>query len=133
MVSFFFFKKKTAYEMRISDWSSDVCSSDLGAEPKLLHFLYSDVQLGQRLQHQALSDEQLVFRLNARRDVALLADEERGIDFEELRRQALQAEHRVGPLWVWLEIVAHADLRIEEVGDQAAVEQLDLRLLELAI
>src|SRR3546814_8802212 len=29
---FFFFKQKTAYEMRISDWSSDVCSSDLRAE-----------------------------------------------------------------------------------------------------
>src|SRR3546814_1479956 len=28
-VVFFFFKQKTAYEMRISDWSSDVCSSDL--------------------------------------------------------------------------------------------------------
>src|SRR3546814_2954347 len=27
-----FFKQKTAYEMRISDWSSDVCSSDLGVE-----------------------------------------------------------------------------------------------------
>src|SRR3546814_6074038 len=29
---FFFFKQKTAYEMRISDWSSDVCSSDLAIE-----------------------------------------------------------------------------------------------------
>src|SRR3546814_4229924 len=29
---FFFFKQKTAYEMRISDWSSDVCSSDLVEE-----------------------------------------------------------------------------------------------------
>src|SRR3546814_8720792 len=29
MVNVFFFKQKTAYEMRISDWSSDVCSSDL--------------------------------------------------------------------------------------------------------
>src|SRR3546814_9290020 len=29
----FFFKQKTAYEMRISDWSSDVCSSDLDREP----------------------------------------------------------------------------------------------------
>src|SRR3546814_9079121 len=29
MYYFFFFKQKTAYEMRISDWSSDVCSSDL--------------------------------------------------------------------------------------------------------
>src|SRR3546814_5195977 len=30
LLCFFFFKQKTAYEMRISDWSSDVCSSDLG-------------------------------------------------------------------------------------------------------
>src|SRR3546814_8004058 len=30
---FFFFKQKTAYEMRISDWSSDVCSSDLRSLP----------------------------------------------------------------------------------------------------
>src|SRR3546814_2162380 len=29
LMFFFFFKQKTAYEMRISDWSSDVCSSDL--------------------------------------------------------------------------------------------------------
>src|SRR3546814_18854832 len=29
---FFFFKQKTAYEMRISDWSSDVCSSDLASD-----------------------------------------------------------------------------------------------------
>src|SRR3546814_1658609 len=33
-VLFFFFKQKTAYEMRISDWSSDVCSSDLLEENK---------------------------------------------------------------------------------------------------
>src|SRR3546814_11519441 len=32
---FFFFKQKTAYEMRISDWSSDVCSSDLNDGPGL--------------------------------------------------------------------------------------------------
>src|SRR3546814_15759694 len=33
---FFFFKQKTAYEMRISDWSSDVCSSDLIDSPETL-------------------------------------------------------------------------------------------------
>src|SRR3546814_3346014 len=32
LVVVFFFKQKTAYEMRISDWSSDVCSSDLGRD-----------------------------------------------------------------------------------------------------
>src|SRR3546814_5821868 len=41
---FFFFKQKTAYEMRISDWSSDVCSSDLlvGAEESQLGELLGD-------------------------------------------------------------------------------------------
>src|SRR3546814_3183977 len=38
---FFFFKQKTAYEMRISDWSSDVCSSDLTGEYSL-HFQIED-------------------------------------------------------------------------------------------
>src|SRR3546814_9261523 len=36
LCSFFFFKQKTAYEMRISDWSSDVCSSDLQVGTKAL-------------------------------------------------------------------------------------------------
>src|SRR3546814_338085 len=39
---FFFFKQKTAYEMRISDWSSDVCSSDLVDDPKF-RLLYGDM------------------------------------------------------------------------------------------
>src|SRR3546814_18869254 len=34
-VCFFFFKQKTAYEMRISDWSSDVCSSDLQLDDEI--------------------------------------------------------------------------------------------------
>src|SRR3546814_4388433 len=34
MVIVFFFKQKTAYELRISDWSSDVCSSDLRFPPR---------------------------------------------------------------------------------------------------
>src|SRR3546814_12003395 len=38
---FFFFKQKTAYEMRISDWSSDVCSSDL--IPKSGDFIVRDM------------------------------------------------------------------------------------------
>src|SRR3546814_1686651 len=36
-MSLFFFKQKTAYEMRISDWSSDVCSSDLNAIKQARH------------------------------------------------------------------------------------------------
>src|SRR3546814_1042444 len=44
---FFFFKQKTAYEMRISDWSSDVCSSDLvgiGAGALVRYILHLDLQ-----------------------------------------------------------------------------------------
>src|SRR3546814_6167141 len=37
MVIFFFFKQKTAYDMRISDWSSDVCSSDLDPSLQIVH------------------------------------------------------------------------------------------------
>src|SRR3546814_1162093 len=38
--TFFFFKQKTAYDMRISDWSSDVCSSDLPARQIALPHLH---------------------------------------------------------------------------------------------
>src|SRR3546814_3682281 len=37
-VSFFLFKQKTGYELRISDWSSDVCSSDLGGLVAVIGF-----------------------------------------------------------------------------------------------
>src|SRR3546814_7420359 len=50
---FFCFKQKTAYEMRISDWSSDVCSSDLGgvdaARPHLVAVFAADADA----EHQA--------------------------------------------------------------------------------
>src|SRR3546814_1276157 len=42
-VCFFFFKQKTAYEMRISDWSSDVCSSDLQGE---LRAIFEPLRMG---------------------------------------------------------------------------------------
>src|SRR3546814_7393938 len=52
---FFFFKQKTAYEMRISDWSSDVCSSDLLV-------LDPDAPVGQSLR-DALDLDDTVFTL----------------------------------------------------------------------
>src|SRR3546814_19298174 len=48
MVLFFCFKQKTAYEMRISDWSSDVCSSDLIAlapDERTLYVAVSDKEV----------------------------------------------------------------------------------------
>src|SRR3546814_7186063 len=46
MFLFFFFKQKTAYEMRISDWSSDVCSSDLPARLGHTHSVGIDIFAG---------------------------------------------------------------------------------------
>src|SRR3546814_4446005 len=51
-VHFFFFKQKTAYEMRISDWSSDVCSSDLMAEDCLQDTLIAALRAYPRLRHR---------------------------------------------------------------------------------
>src|SRR3546814_11594146 len=55
MMFVFFFKQKTAYEMRISDWSSDVCSSDLHLRSAPAELFRQVVELLQALvmQHQA--------------------------------------------------------------------------------
>src|SRR3546814_13499640 len=46
LVCLFFFKQKTAYEMRISDWSSDVCSSDLLCDVKPHVLRYWETEFG---------------------------------------------------------------------------------------
>src|SRR3546814_8299826 len=55
VVFFFFFKQKTAYEMRISDWSSDVCSSDLPTLQKMGVEVYS-VSTDTHFSHKAWHD-----------------------------------------------------------------------------
>src|SRR3546814_3660010 len=72
MFYFFFFKQKTAYEMRISDWSSDVCSSDL-----------------QELRKKQQEDERLAraIRTAIQREIA----EQRRLE-EEARKAALALE-----------------------------------------
>src|SRR3546814_8576529 len=55
---FFFFKQKTAYEMRISDWSSDVCSSDLaGIEARIREICETRARYGYRRVHVLLRHE----------------------------------------------------------------------------
>src|SRR3546814_4372512 len=59
---FFFFKQKTAYEMRISDWSSDVCSSDLSRHGRLVEpFQIAE----QRVAHAGVVE--IMARMNDRR------------------------------------------------------------------
>src|SRR3546814_8313142 len=66
---FFFFKQKTAYEMRISDWSSDVCSSDLAAP--------AVPDIGDYAEHQHRQDNRvgrMERRLDARVAVPFVAE-----------------------------------------------------------
>src|SRR3546814_4548959 len=63
-VEIFFFKQKTAYEMRISDWSSDVCSSDLARIPSMEEILASIRRIisedGDEAEEEARSEERRV-------------------------------------------------------------------------
>src|SRR3546814_4097817 len=79
---FFFFKQKTAYEMRISDWSSDVCSSDLM------------LQHGQAALAVAARAEQRGDRRRRRRVVAEDEQLRIGLDvgMQERKRPAVQRE-----------------------------------------
>src|SRR3546814_979181 len=56
--SFFFFKHKTAYEMRISDWSSDVCSSDLHDLPHVMRPRAAGGSLHHKGQVEVVSSEE---------------------------------------------------------------------------
>src|SRR3546814_10043013 len=58
---FFFFKQKTAYEMRISDWSSDVCSSDL--EPVTVAAVLDESSLERRFDPRHLGEVDIAFKL----------------------------------------------------------------------
>src|SRR3546814_6405562 len=56
---FFFFKQKTAYEMRISDWSSDVCSSDLAQQAEQHQCRHVPGQPGREVGTRAVFDHAL--------------------------------------------------------------------------
>src|SRR3546814_21160386 len=86
-IYFFFFKQKTAYEMRISDWSSDVCSSDLGRDGEpgrvepVVGQLEAAVRLAQdlrRRQPAVVEAEDAVVIAAVRDGVVALADLEAG-------------------------------------------------------
>src|SRR3546814_4197552 len=74
LLFFFFFKQKTAYEMRISDWSSDVCSSDLQTALKGAHFdspaaLQSGIAKALGAEAKSIMADQLISRRSEERRV----------------------------------------------------------------
>src|SRR3546814_217892 len=111
VLSFFFFKQKTAYEMRISDWSSDVCSSDLDDDAfigvKAVHL------------HQKLVQRLLALVIAVAQPCAAMTSH--GVDFvdeDDARRILLRL----------FEHVAHAgradaDEHLDEIGARNAEER----------
>src|SRR3546814_9382027 len=102
---FFFFKQKTAYEMRISDWSSDVCSSDLQVrqlhhrEERLLERILDRLRLGQQ-RVEVLLDllryrQRLVHRACDGHVDAAQPPAGRGIGQQVVGQQRVQVLHRV--------------------------------------
>src|SRR3546814_9923744 len=88
-IFFFFFKQKTAYEVRISDWSSDVCSSDLGDWQDLVDrvpFRLTD--------EQEAAIEKLVQRLSAKQVSSTLINADVGMGKSIVYQRS--EERRVG-------------------------------------
>src|SRR3546814_13606022 len=108
MCGFFFFKQKTAYEMRISDWSSDVCSSDLReVEPP--------VPIGR--ERAAISDRELVDRVTDARcgrgdDVIECQPQRSQVPPDELRRALALGVER--PIDIALDRIVPARLGVPE-------------------
>src|SRR3546814_8093183 len=87
----FFFKQKTANEMRISDWSSDVCSSDL--QPH----------------HQRLQPDQAVLKAKELRKDR--QHEQVGLGIEQAGQHALAESRRTGALpSVWLQVAERGEI-----------------------
>src|SRR3546814_3404442 len=99
----FFFKQKTAYEMRISDWSSDVCSSDLGTT-----FTGSNTgSLGSAdITDGTVDDNKLAWKMNMTVPMPMTLDCEATIDGDALAGTVgagafgRSEERRVGKEWV---------------------------------
>src|SRR3546814_4658075 len=74
---FFFFKQKTAYEMRISDWSSDVCSSDLQGLAGLLHVAEAEPHQRQQMERRLVEHADIVLHVHVPEVVAVRSEERR--------------------------------------------------------
>src|SRR3546814_18804168 len=95
---FFFFKQKTAYEVRISDWSSDVCSSDLAA---LVAFAQAQIERE--------ADDRAV-RIIGCEDVAIDRID-RGCGIDEGRAQAHILRRAIGPAGRIEDVIERASKR----------------------
>src|SRR3546814_9310121 len=95
MIGVFFFKQKTAYEMRISDWSSDVCSSDLRCSHPL-----GTIPISRWCRHEAVRDGVAPRRKPVDREPGSLAQQRGGVGIcvpvvEQRERRRCERHDRV--------------------------------------
>src|SRR3546814_4103612 len=108
-VYIFFFKQKTAYEMRISDWSSDVCSSDLSNQVR--EFIMGADGIALR---EPYIGEGGALTGSSRRAFEAKARREEVIRSNELLRLQQQLDHRRKKLEAQIEVL-RTDLRSDEL------------------
>src|SRR3546814_2906961 len=94
VVFFFFFKQKTAYEMRISDWSSDVCSSDLVAFDAST-VLKSLAEKNSKLQEKQRELDRLQLELAERERSSHLETEKARAELEKAARKTEQPQELI--------------------------------------
>src|SRR3546814_2391045 len=87
---FFFFKQKTAYEMRISDWSSDVCSSDL-LEATRQRETKRGMQIAQTLENRCVEPQRIRMQMRTGDQIQEDAGEQRS----EEHKSELQSLMRI--------------------------------------
>src|SRR3546814_4158554 len=95
IVCCFFFKQKTAYEMRISDWSSDVCSSDLARKGRLGDGARPDCGVNRKAFPHGEGERRALNLDHSPTPFALSLSKGRSF-FRRLKRRTSSEERRVG-------------------------------------
>src|SRR3546814_10522721 len=122
---FFFFKQKTAYEMRISDWSSDVCSSDLRRFAHRLQkkaYPRQPFALARHLVHQV--DIAGLMPLQPRRHIKQWLTQEVALDQDQRDQHPPNAAIAVGKGMDRLELIMR-QRRIDQRRDAAPIHPID--------
>src|SRR3546814_13650380 len=125
LVFLFFFKQKTAYEMRISDWSSDVCSSDLFAAGDEGFAQRPEILLGMdQAEHRAGEDAGDQHQRDRRTPGApgdpLRADTD-DADQGDFDEQGVDREHRIKPMARQGKCKSKQETAPPPCGDRAAL------------
>src|SRR3546814_5296598 len=96
--SFFFFKQKTAYEVRISDWSSDVCSSDLPAVEEYNKALKRGAPADELRGHESRVRADLnAWPRQAKREAAPTASADKSLNIHEGERARAESKDGAAP------------------------------------